>query len=113
MLTCAQGDRRLDQVGKPTQRVAASKRPFDYGRKGFGDALVDDRPRQFSFGGKSAVQRSFSDAGPVRDGVHGRIRSEFGVGFARGAQDAFGVPSSVGTQGTVRYGCHPDTVTDS
>ena len=108
-----QGNRSLDQVGKPTQRVAASKRPFDYGRKGFGDALVDDRPRQFSFGGKSAVQRSFSDAGPVRDDIHGHIRTEFSVGFARGAQNAFGVASGVGTQRTVRHRCHPVTVTDS
>ena len=96
MLARAERDRRLDQVGEAAQWVAAPARPFDYGRKVFGDALVDDRPGQLSLGGKSAVERSFPHAGAASDGVHRRVRSEFGIDLTGGAQDAFGVARSVG-----------------
>ena len=49
----------------------------------------------------------------LSDDVHGRVRSEFGVDLARGAQDAFGVARGVGAQRSVLYRCHLATVTDS
>ena len=96
VLAGTESDRRLDQISEAAQRVSAAGRALDHRCESFGDALVDDRSGQFPLGGKSAVQRPFTDAGPAGDGVHGRVRTQFGVDLARGTQDALGVARGIG-----------------